>query len=205
MTRNINDINKYARIAREEMLKCNEKLIADDLIPITLNPRLSRSLGRCGTSFKNGYISTQRIEIQTAYYLSDKISDHHLIGTLIHEYLHSLFPRDHHEGHWKYWADYISSHSDYQITRISDDIGNYRTDYFNFKYALICPSCNKILKAYKSKAKQILHPHNYMHNSCHTICESQVITTEFLESLNSPVEVSKPKEKLPHPEQLSLF
>lgn len=204
MTRSINDLSKFARIAREEMLKCNEKLVVDDMIPVTLNPRLSRSLGRCGTSLRNGCIVDQRIEIQTAYYLSDNISDHHLVGTLIHEYLHSLYPCDHHGGHWAYWADYISSHSDYKITRVSDDIGNYRTDYSKFKYALICPTCNQILQVYKSKSKQILYPHNYEHSSCHTICESKAITTEFLESLKSPIEVSKPKEKLPHPEQLSL-
>lgn len=206
MARKINDIDKFARIAREEMLKCNDKLVADDSIPVVLNPRLSRALARCGTTWnKDGLIKKQVIEVQKDYYFADKISDQQLIGTLIHEYLHSMFPRDGHEGNWKYWADYISSHSDYTITRVSEDIGFFRNDYSDFKYALVCPKCNMVLKLYKSTTKQILTPHRYSHSICNTPCEAQAITTELLENLDSPITLSKPKEELPHPEQLSLF
>jgi hypothetical protein len=201
MTRTINDIQKFARIAREELLKCDENLIANDFIRVVLNPRLSRALARCRTEYDSlGYISNQVIEVQSDYYFSNKVSDHEIIGTLMHEFLHSLFPHDHHEGQWKKWADFISMHSDYKISRVSDDLGWYRNDYSDFKYAIVCPTCNKVLKLYKSKSKQVLHPHDYRHRPCHTLCESRLVTSELLESLNV-----KQKTKPVHPEQLSLF
>lgn len=156
----------YASRARKVLLAYS--LIADEKIPVELNSRLVRAFGRC--CFRQNQITgvrtVKKIELQTSFYHS-KVSDTDIISTLIHEYLHSLFLYDGHQGNWKHYAEYITATSCYNITATSSFKEFDPYDNEEYKYELYCPQCGMVMKKYKKITGMASHPQDYNHRGCH--------------------------------------
>lgn len=200
MSRTIDDLQTFAEQARVFLLDYN--LVIDDNIQVVLNNRLSRALGRC--LYKNVEIDGMyhkipfKVEIQTHYFLSDTITDHDIVQVLIHEFLHTLFPYDGHEGKWKKYANFISSSSQYTITRYTATPDNFDSKMKQRHYGLYCPHCQKVIQYYKVMSYAVRHPDLYVHTSCKT-----KLTAINLDEFNT--KDSDQNQEPVHPQQLSLF
>lgn len=107
----------------------------DDTVPIKINTRLSRALGRCCYRSGKAYV----IELSTVIINSDV---QELKNTIAHELLHSATIGDHHGGMWKYYADKMTRGSKYTITRLHDtEKLNYDAMMSKYKYKTVCSGC----------------------------------------------------------------
>ena len=107
----------------------------DNDVPITVNRRLTRALGKC--RYRDG--KAYSIELSTVIISSDV---QELKNTIAHELLHSVFVRDGHGGKWKYYADKMTKGSKYTITRLHDTSKlNIEALDSKYKYKAICTNC----------------------------------------------------------------
>lgn len=159
------ELKTLADMAMDEMKKYN--LYPYKYIPIELNSRLTRALGRCVYALNplTGKRMTKKIELQTDFYFS-QVDDSAIISTLIHEYLHSIFPYDGHIGDWKKYADLISQTSEYEIKRVNHYDEFIQDKLTKYKYEVFCPVCGKVMRRYKTISGVAAHPQIYCHKGC---------------------------------------
>lgn len=121
------DLQKFYMEARRIMSSIGYDT---EIIPISLNGRLSRVLGRY-------FIGQKRIEVNKTYFLNGEAQD--IMGTLIHEICHQVAsPRgDNKHGFiWHNIAQDVTSKTPYTITRMSKI-----TTFENSPYVVYCPKC----------------------------------------------------------------
>ena len=107
----------------------------DNEVPIKVNRRLSRALGRC--CYRGG--KAYAIELSTIIINSDV---QELKNTIAHELIHSATIGDNHGGKWKYYADKMTKSSNYTVTRLHDNTKlNYDALMSKYKYKTVCTTC----------------------------------------------------------------
>lgn len=196
------DLINFANKAREVLVQFG--LHADENIPVVLNNRLTRALGVCHYvySYETFTKKATKIELQKAFYCCETVADNDILSTLIHEYLHAVFPYDNHGGKWKYYADLITANTEYKITIYSEPEG-FDPYIMANKYELYCPKCGLVLRKYKKKTGMCAHPQNYMHRSCQTLLAVRTIPSKEIAPA-APVSASKEKTRLEKPIQLQF-
>lgn len=95
-------------------------LHVDRRIPIDFRKKLSKPTYWAQCELAKDIACHYRVAFRWDYYFSD-VSDHDIVETLIHEYLHTLFFSDGHRGKWKKWANRISEDGVYIITTRNDE------------------------------------------------------------------------------------
>ena len=201
--RNYNDLIKLATEARQ-FLNDEIWLVTCDDIPVFLNNRLSRAFARTLLTRNGLNLEPQAIDVQEKFFFSENVTDKDILETLIHEYLHTLFPNDGHTGNWKYWADYITNHSEYTIGR-TKEVENFNGRNTIYKYGVYCPKCGKFLGFYTRKSKVVSNSSHYIHKECGTALQAKSINftesdVRYCLALNDKKKVHSEK-----PEQMSLF
>lgn len=146
MKRTEKDLQKYYEECRQLMIGLGYDA---KKVPISLNGRLSSTLGR--------YFHTEKkIEISKDYFLN--ADEHYVRNTIIHEICHQVCDVVGHGREWKKIANHVSLKTPYKIERLAT-IGEM--EYFNVnskkqrekKYGVKCTKCNRLWRyATKSKA-----------------------------------------------------
>ena len=100
------------------------------------------------------------------YMLKENITEDDRVNTMIHEILHAYFPRDHHGGNWKRYADVITRETGIKIERLAD---KESSEAFNknidFKYILKCTKCGKEF-GYSRMCRAVKYAEHCTHNTC---------------------------------------
>lgn len=136
-------------------------------IPIVLNSRLSKSLGRCKFKDNQAY----EIDIQKQYFLTGKKED--IKNTICHELIHSATEcaTCKHKGMWAYYANIMNAHG-YNIQICSNPEFKHKQATY---YEVYCPKCKKSM--IKTRAsKMVKYPHLWMCIHCHVPLKSRKIT-----------------------------
>ena len=161
----MNNLDQLVKEVKQDMKKWN---VPYTNIPITLNSRLSKSLGRC--KFKNG--QAYEIDIQKQYFLTGNRED--VKNTICHELIHSAkeCATCKHKGMWAHYANIMNKHG-YNIQIFSNPEYEHKktmTDLFYFE--VYCPKCKKSTIR-KRASKMVEHPELWMCANCHVPLKSR--------------------------------
>lgn len=151
------------------------KLFGDDFFrendtnPTIQFTNLGRSkLGLCRLE-RYRYSNNIRSEISISNVLKN-FTEHDIMNTIIHEYLHSLkcCLGETHFGKWKSLATSINNQTDYNIVAEADgdEASNFEAFYDSRHktiYHVICNNCGYEHKHYSASADIVKHPENYSH------------------------------------------
>lgn len=108
---NQKQLEEIVKIVKSDMDKLNIPYKHD--VPVVVNRRLSRALGRC--TFRCGQATLVELsEVIIASELQE------LKNTICHELIHTACPQDHHGGMWLVYANKMTHNSNYTITRLHD-------------------------------------------------------------------------------------
>lgn len=156
MKRTEKDLQKYYEECRQIMIGLGYNATK---VPISLNGRLSRTLGRY-------FRVEEKIEINKDYFLYAEESA--VKNTIIHEICHQVCKESGHGTEWKRIAEHVSYKTPYKITRLaSTEKTNYISPKKNRpkKYIVKCTKCNHEWK-YSTKTKAYKNPHAYFCTFC---------------------------------------
>lgn len=130
---NTNQLNEIVKIVKSDMDKLNIPYEND--VPIVINKRLSRSLGRCKYRCGVAFL----IELSEVIIASEL---QELKNTICHELIHSACPYDNHGGMWLAYANKMTRNSEYTITRLHDTKGLnqelLKAKEQSYKYKVTC-------------------------------------------------------------------
>lgn len=127
-------------------------------VPITLNGRLTRVLGR--------YFRVEnRIELSKNFFLY--ASEEAVKNTIIHEICHQVSPTRGHGADWKQIAQRVSSKTPYNITRLAsnDKVEGVPKIQKERKYLIKCSHCGQEYR-YVKKVKAYTSPQDYSCGKC---------------------------------------
>lgn len=129
----------------------------DDAVPIVLNPRLTRVLGRAKHRGEKNIV----VEIAKNVY---ELADEQTIKNVIcHELLHTAFPLDGHLGQWKFYANKANIlMPKYNITRCNTDKELYKRRHKWYKVK--CLKCGEIWETHNKTC--VKYPERYYHVTC---------------------------------------
>lgn len=129
----------------------------NDNVPVVINKRLSRALGRCCYKYDVPYL----IELSEVIIASEL---QELKNTICHELIHSACPQDCHGGMWKVYANKMTHNSDYTITRLHDvtklnqDVRKQKQQPYKYKVTCQC-GCSMKMKR-KTDFIESIEKHN---------------------------------------------
>lgn len=130
--------------------------IAATNVPIKLNGRLERCLGR---SFYD-----EKIEINEQYFLYET-NEQSIKNTIMHELCHQLiYEEDYHGKRWWDVVKYVNTHLGYDMKEVADsNLLDWKLN--SPKYVTcICDKCGKQIRPFKLVNKNNLP--NYSHKNC---------------------------------------
>ena len=156
MKRTERDLQKYYEECRQIM---NNLGFDAKRIPISLNGRLSSTLGRY-------FRAEKRIEISKDYFLN--ADEHFVKNTIIHEICHQVCKEGGHGREWKRIANYVSLRTPYKIERLAntEEIGySSNKKQREKKYAVRCTRCSEEWR-YVTKTNAYRNPKNYICPHC---------------------------------------
>lgn len=154
--RNEKELNKMYEECRQIMISIGFNV---PIIPITLNGRLSSTLGRY-------FRKSNRIEINKSHFLYG--TEHNVKNTILHEMCHQICPVGGHGTQWKKIAQIVTMKTPYKIQTYANSEEYKTEDGENYikrrkmekKYGVRCDCCNKEWK-YATKSKPFMNPHRY--------------------------------------------
>lgn len=130
------DINKLIKEVKKDMDSVHVPY--NDEIPIFINSKYSRALGKCYYGNINGKKKSIKIGI------SEEIINHADINiiknTICHELIHSADDCVYagHTGKWKYYASIMNRYKNYKISRTTTLPNDMQRQY---KYVVECQDC----------------------------------------------------------------
>lgn len=135
---------KLQRLAKESEKELRDiglgKMLKDN-IRYTINYRAKKRLGQCCNK-KDINISSWLLEVAT---------DHDIKNTIIHEIIHTFKDTIGHKAKWQYYANYVNSRTNYNITRLANVGEIYENAKVqrpirekHYKYEITCEKCGKI-------------------------------------------------------------
>ncbi len=161
----MNNQNKFNRADRDlQEYYTQAKVIMMHLgydvpsIPVTINNRLTRVLGR--------YFRQQnRIEISGAFFRNARADE--IMNTLVHEICHQVSPTSGHTGDWKRIADNVSRNTPYKIERLhrAKTEDDYHSPQKARPYVLECTCCGR-KHSYTKKTKAYINYTEYRCGDC---------------------------------------
>lgn len=133
-------------------------------VPVEVNGRLKRSLGRVRFEIKRGKCYPERIEFSRDFLLAD--NEEQIRETIAHEMAHYFVlldtRKDHgHDEVWKNWAVRLGARP--KATTRWEATGLPAKE---FKYIAVCSRCGKIVGRYTRAGKVVKNPANYRSACC---------------------------------------
>ena len=161
----MHDLDQLVYEVKQDMKKWN---VPYTNIPIVLNSRLSKSLGRCKFKDEKAY----EIDIQKQYFLTGKKED--IKNTICHELIHSApgCAACKHKGIWAQYANIMNAHG-YNIQEFSQPEFEHKktmSDFFYFE--IYCPKCH-CSTFRKRSSKMVQHPELWLCAKCHVPLKSR--------------------------------
>ena len=131
-------------------------------IPVEINNRIKKTLGRVTYRRQNGRYEPIKIEFSSELIKSG--NKELIIDTIKHEMAHYFVLKDtgerhNHDSYWKNWAIRLGC-------RPSASIRVYDNREENYKYKVVCSHCNKTIGLYKRASKVIKNPWRYRSSCC---------------------------------------
>lgn len=153
--------------SKEELAEIGLKDKIKDDIEYSVNYKAKKRLGQCVEKWK----------INISSWLLEIANDHDIKNTIIHEILHTFDDTKGHGARWQYYAEYVNSRTDYNITRLAktNEImknnnvdEEYRKELMNYKYEIICKKCGKTFYKRRLNSRTLWNykNNNMIHNSC---------------------------------------
>lgn len=146
----------YKKIANECFVKFGYKSI----VPISVNGRLSKTLGRCYYNSQSGNVKPTRIEL-SAKILS--CPDNEAINVIKHECAHAIAMLDDGKAHGHdatFKAVCARLECDYDEPSADTSV--------KYRYNLFCPTCKKVIYGSDRRVNAIKYPERYRCGICHS-------------------------------------
>ena len=144
-------MKKISDIKKQAVKICNECGVPYEDVPITINYRLQRSLGRTLISRNPilGGVTMKKIELSETV-MNDKAPEDITVITLVHEYIHTVPGCDNHGPNFqKYCRKIMSKYPEYNMGTYASkeemntlhELGLVKTKKEKAKYTLQCEKC----------------------------------------------------------------
>ena len=142
------------------------KNMGTELEKVYVSSRMTRALGVCKRKQSVFGDAIPKSEIGISSRLLEKnYPKDYRVGTLIHEILHAYFPKDHHGGDWKKYAQVISKYTQYDIQRLATEEETGALNKGDAKYMCRCSKCGQIFE-YNRASKVVKMPELFTHKKC---------------------------------------
>jgi len=129
------NINRLFKECKDELTNLNVPYCNDSYITTC---RRESAWGDCHKEDNGSY----RIRVSERLLTTD---EHSIKTTIIHELLHTVPGGHGHRGNWKRYAEYVSSNTNYNITRTTSSaekgLAPRQINRLAYKYKAVCDSC----------------------------------------------------------------
>ena len=156
-------------ICKETFAKANMKFD----IPVKLNGRLKRTLGRCSYSIFNGVAIPSLIEISRDLAESDNIEQ--ITETTIHECAHAIVALQTGERHGH---DYVWKDTCHKLGIAGDRCAKQPASQ-DYKYICTCKECGKIVGRYFRAGRVVKEPWFY-----HCKCGGEITVEQLFQEVS---------------------
>ena len=153
------------RVTKEFNAVC-EKAGTPCKVPVTINGRLSRTLGRvCYTVNSTGYAKSTKVEFSRQ--LLETSTDESIRDVILHEAAHYILTERTHEEHghdsmFKKVCAEIGTTNDKTTTKVERTVAEESL----YKYIVYCPTCKKVVGGYRRMCKTLQNLDNCYCNLC---------------------------------------
>lgn len=144
-------------------------------IPVTINSRLSSTLGRVMYRKKGSEFVPIRIEFSRDLLQSG--DDSLIMDTIKHEMAHFFVLKDtkknhNHDEYWKRWAKILGCSPKASI-KVTDN------NEFSYKYKIVCSKCGQIVGLKKRASDVVKNPWKYRSSCCNEKLDVYVKVNKF--------------------------
>lgn len=138
-----------------------------EITSVTVNPRFTRSLGRCHRSrHTNFHPWRYRLEFSPVL-MTDACTQKEFENTMLHELLHTVEDCFDHTGKWKRLAESVNARYGYHIQRCSDNAAAqaYHAAHKVNRYTCVCEKCGHEWH-YQRMCNTVKYANRYTHTGC---------------------------------------
>ena len=156
-------IEKITNICTEACAKCDVEFT----VPVVINSRLRKTLGRCHFEMINGLCYPTKIEISKS--LLELAEDSLIMDVILHECAHyittaSTFEKHGHDALFKHFCLKIGTNNYTPVTRMTYKNKDGHKSFY--KYSVYCKKCGKLVDNRSRACEMTRHPDFYISNCC---------------------------------------